>query len=45
MSQTARTLLAAVERAAERAGMPGDRFRTRALADVQADVRRLAKNS
>jgi hypothetical protein len=35
-------VLAAVQRAAARAGLPRGRFRTRALADVQADVRRLA---
>jgi hypothetical protein len=34
-------VLAAVTRAAARAGLPERRFRTRGLADVQADVRRL----
>jgi len=36
-------VLAAVERAAARAGVPADRFRTRALGDMHADVRRLAR--
>jgi hypothetical protein len=36
-------VLAAVERAAARTGVPAERFRTRALADVHADVRRLAR--
>ena len=35
-------VLAAVMRAATRAGLPERRFRTRALADVQAEVRRLS---
>jgi hypothetical protein len=34
-------VLTAVERAAARTGVPADRFRTRELADVHADVRRL----
>ena len=34
-------VLDAVRRAAERAGLPERRFRTRELADVQAEVRRL----
>jgi len=34
-------VLAAVERAAARTGVPADRFRTRLLADVLGDVRRL----
>ncbi len=34
-------VLAAVRRAAERAGLPERRFRTRSLGDVQAEVRRL----
>ena len=34
--------LAAVTRAAGRVGLPDQRFRTRVLADVQAEVRRLS---
>jgi DNA-binding transcriptional ArsR family regulator len=36
-------VLAAVTRAAARTGVPAHRFKTRALADLQADVRRLAR--
>ncbi|MDA0139450.1 hypothetical protein [Solirubrobacter deserti] len=36
-------VLDAVSRAAERAGLPESRFRTRSLADVQAEVRRLTR--
>jgi hypothetical protein len=37
-------ILAAVARAAVRIGVPADRFRARALVDVHADVRRLARS-